>query len=122
MLKNQLRRDLRWLNRQARKDRRITAGLLAFAVAAWTRQLPAWDAPVGADILLALSLGLIAGSAMAWLASAYLVAMSAGTWKDPVEELRRISRITRAKERALWSVGAYVAWHTLQFVTALVLG
>jgi hypothetical protein len=33
-----------------------------------------------------------------------------------------VSRIQRSKEWAFWSAGAFVAWHVLQFVTALVLG
>lgn len=38
MLKNHLRRDLQWLKRQARKDRRITAVVLAGVAGVWGRQ------------------------------------------------------------------------------------
>ncbi|WP_188195434.1 hypothetical protein [Nonomuraea sp. SYSU D8015] len=122
MLKNQLRRDLQWLKRQARKDRRITVALLIGVAAFWTRQLSPWDPPEGAEVLLGLSLGLLAASTMTWVSSAYLVTRSMGARKEPVEELRWVSRIRRAKEWACWSVGACAAWHLLQFVTALVMG
>ncbi|MGN9841542.1 hypothetical protein ACTMTI_25785 [Nonomuraea sp. H19] len=122
MLKNHLRRDLQWLKRQARKDRRITVALLAGVLALWTRQLSPWEMPDGSEILLALSLGLITGSWLAWLTSAYLVTGTIRVRKEPVEELRWVSRIRRGKEWAFCSVGAYVAWHLLQFVTALMLG
>ncbi|TMR96371.1 hypothetical protein [Nonomuraea basaltis] len=122
LLKNHLRRDLQWLKRQARKDRRITVALLVGVVAAWTRQLSPWDAPDGSEVLLGLSLGLLAGSGIAWLASAFLVTRTIRARKEPVEQLRWVSRIRRSKEWAFWSVSAYVAWHLLQFVTALVLG
>jgi hypothetical protein len=122
MLKYQLRRDLRWLKRQARNDRRITVAVLVGVVAAWTRQLSPWDIPEGAEMLLGISLGLIGASVVTWAASVYLVIRTLRARKEPVEELRWVSRIRRAKEWALWSVGAYTAWHLLQVVTALVLG
>ncbi|MEV0622942.1 hypothetical protein AB0I81_57160 [Nonomuraea sp. NPDC050404] len=121
MLKNHLRRDLQWLKRQARKDRRITVGLLAGVMAAWIRQLQPDEAPVAPPVLLALSLGLLAASGAAWLMAAYFVTRSLRARREPVEELRWISRISRGKEWAFCSLGAYVAWHLLQFVTALVL-
>ncbi|MEO3799367.1 hypothetical protein [Nonomuraea sp. B1E8] len=122
MLKNHLRRDLQWLKRQARKDRRITAVLLAGVPAFWVRQLWPWETADGAPlILLAISFGLISGSAMAWLASAYFVTRTLRTRKEPAEELRWVSRISRAKEWAFCSLAGCVAWHLLQFVTALVL-
>ncbi|MEU0566460.1 hypothetical protein ABZ297_13825 [Nonomuraea sp. NPDC005983] len=122
MLRNQLRRDLRWLRRQARKDRRITLALLAGVLGAWTRQLLPADLPPSRGPLLALALGLLAGSTAAWAASALLLARAVRERRDPVEALRWISRVTRAKEWAFCSLGAYVAWHLLQFVTALLLG
>ncbi|MDP4501281.1 hypothetical protein [Nonomuraea turcica] len=120
MLKSQVRRDLKWLKRQARKDRRITVALLVGVVAFWTRQLPFDEAP--GDILRGLSYGLVAASALTWLASALLAARTVRTPEEPVAGLRWVSRIQRSKEWAFWSAGAYVAWHVLQFVTALVLG
>jgi hypothetical protein len=122
MLKNQIRRDLQWLKRQARKDRRITVVLLIGVAAAWTRQLGPWDAPAGAELLLGLSLMLLGVSVVAWMLSAYLVTRTLRARKEPVEKLRWVSRIRRGKEWAFWSVGAYAAWHLLQFVTALVMG
>ncbi|HUR04517.1 MAG TPA: hypothetical protein VM347_18375 [Nonomuraea sp.] len=134
MLRNQLRRDLRWLSRdlhwlkrQARKDRRITVSVLTGVLAFWYRQLspdlspglsPADPMP-GSGPLLALSLGLVTASGAAWLVSAYFLAITARPQREPVEVLRRVSRISRAKEWAFCSLSAYVAWHLLQFVTAL---
>ncbi|MFC4012141.1 hypothetical protein ACFOY2_33240 [Nonomuraea purpurea] len=120
MLTNQLRHDLQWLKRQARKDRWITIALQSGLVAAWARQLPLPQAP--GPILWALSLALVAGSAITWLASALLTAATVRERREPVEALRWISRIQRGKTWAFWSAGAYTAWHLLQFVTALVLG
>lgn len=118
MLKNQLRRDLRWLKRQARKDRRISAALLTAVVAAWTRQLT--PSPVmGTGVVLAISLGLMAASGTAWVASAYFLAMAGRQRAEPVEALRWVSRVQRAKEWACCSLAAYVAWHLLHFVDAL---
>ncbi|MFI7222841.1 hypothetical protein ACIBO5_06415 [Nonomuraea angiospora] len=122
MLKNHLRRDLQWLKRQARKDRRITVVLLTGVSAAWIRQLPPSDLLGGSPILLALSLGLLGGSGAAWLMSAYFVTRTLKARREPAEELRWISRISRGKEWAFCSLSAYVAWHLLQFVTAVVLG
>ncbi|WP_433437058.1 hypothetical protein [Nonomuraea sp. CA-141351] len=122
MLKNHLRRDLQWLKRQARKDRRITTAVLAGVLAAWVRQLPPPDLLSGSPVLLALSLGLVGGSGAAWMMSAYFVTRSVKARKEPAEQLRWISRISRGKEWAFCSLSAYVAWHLLQFVTALVLG
>ncbi|MEQ4714791.1 hypothetical protein [Nonomuraea sp. B19D2] len=59
---------------------------------------------------------------MAWLMSAYFVARTVRARKAPAEQLRWISRISRGKEWAFCSLSAYVAWHLLQFFTALVLG
>ncbi|MFI7705816.1 hypothetical protein [Nonomuraea sp. NPDC049480] len=120
MLKNQLRRDLQSLKRQARKDRRITVALLVGVAAAWIRQLPLVEAP--GDILRGLSFGLVTASTLTWVASALLVTKTTRVSKEPVEGLRWVSRIQRSKEWAFWSVGAYVAWHLLQFVAALALG
>ncbi|TMR10662.1 hypothetical protein ETD86_38675 [Nonomuraea turkmeniaca] len=120
MLKNHVRRDLKWLKRQARKDRRITVALLVAVVAAWVRQLPFDEAP--GDLLRGLSYGLVAASGITWLAAAALAAKTVRLPEEPVAGLRWVSRIQRSKEWAFWSVGAYVAWHVLQFVTALVLG
>ncbi|MFC4118418.1 hypothetical protein [Nonomuraea zeae] len=123
MLKNHLRRDLQWLKRQARRDRRITLALLAGVLAAWGRQLAPWPAPPAeSQVLAGLSVGLFAGSALTWLASAYLVTRTIRVRKEPVEDVRRASRVIRSKEWAFWSASAYVAWHLLQFVTALLLG
>ncbi|WP_336208539.1 hypothetical protein [Nonomuraea sp. LPB2021202275-12-8] len=119
MLKNHLRRDLQWLQRQARKDRRITLALLAGVPAAWVRQLTPGDAMPVPGLLLALSAGLLAISAASWLVSVYFLSRSARKQREPVEALRRITRVARAKEWAFTSLGAYVAWHVLQFVTAL---
>ncbi|TDC99198.1 hypothetical protein E1292_32640 [Nonomuraea deserti] len=122
MLRNHLRRDLQWLKRQARKDRRITAVLLVCVAAVWARQLSPWETAGGAPLaLLGISFGLVAGSAMAWLTSACFVARTLRTREEPAEELRWISRIGRAKEWAFWSLAAYVAWHLLQLIMALVL-
>ncbi|GAA3530418.1 hypothetical protein GCM10022419_006750 [Nonomuraea rosea] len=122
MLKNHLRRDLQWLKRQAGRERRITLILLTGVLAAWGRQLAPWPAaPTGSQVLLGLSFVLFAGSGLAWLASAYLITRTVRVHKEPVEDLRWVSRITRSKEWAFWSVSAYVAWHLLQFVTALLL-
>ncbi|MGP3964346.1 hypothetical protein ACTWPT_51135 [Nonomuraea sp. 3N208] len=120
MLKNQVRRDLKWLKRQARKDRRITVALLAGVMAFWLRQLPFDEAP--GDLLRALSFGLVAVSGLTWLAAAAMTAKTIRTPEEPVAGLRWVSRVQRSKEWAFWSAGAYVAWHVLQFVTALVLG
>ncbi|MFG1619353.1 hypothetical protein ACGFI3_41925 [Nonomuraea wenchangensis] len=118
---NQARRgDLKWLKRQARTDRRITLALLAGVAAAWVRQTP-WEAPGGAESLLGLSIGLLLVSGFAWLNAAYLVTRTLRARREPVEELRWVSRIRRGKEWAFWAVGAYGAWHLLQFVTALLL-
>jgi hypothetical protein len=123
MLKNHLRRDLQWLKRQAHKDRRITAAVLAGVLAAWVRQFPPTDMPAAASqVLAALSIGLLVASGVAWLVSAYFVTRSLRVRREPVEELRWIARIGRGKEWAFSSLFAYVAWHLLQFVTALVLG
>ncbi|MGP4096477.1 hypothetical protein [Nonomuraea sp. KM90] len=122
MLKNHLRRDLQWLKRQARKDRRITVALLAGLMAAWARQLSPGEGPAGSPVLLGLSFALLMGSGTAWLLSAYFVSRSLRVRREPAEELRWISRISRGKEWAVCSLSAYVAWHLLQFVTALMLG
>ncbi|NUP01931.1 MAG: hypothetical protein HOV96_09165 [Nonomuraea sp.] len=122
MLKNHLRRDLQSLRRQARKDRRITLGLLAGLAAAWTRQLTPGDQPAGSGLLLALSVGLVAASGAAWLMSAYFAVRAVKPRSEPVEVLTWVSRVGRSKEWAFCSLAAYVAWHLLQFVTALVLG
>lgn len=130
MLRNQLRRDLHWLSRdlhwlkrQARKDRRITVSVLTGVLAFWYRQLSPGLSPTdsmpGSGPLLALSLGLVTASGAAWLVSAYFLAITARPQREPVEVLRRVSRISRAKEWAFCSLSAYVAWHLLQFVTAL---
>jgi hypothetical protein len=121
MLRNHLRRDLQSLKRQARQDRRITLCLLTAVPAAWARQLSPWDVPSGSGVLLALSLGLMAGSAAAWVVSAYFSARTVRPRSEPVEVLGWVARISRAKEWAFCSLGAYVAWHLLQFVTALLL-
>ncbi|MEU7861084.1 hypothetical protein [Nonomuraea sp. NPDC049141] len=126
MLRNQPRRDLRWLSRdlhwlkrQARKDRRITVSVLTGVLAFWYRQLSPADPMPASGPLLALSLGLVTASGAAWLVSAYFLAITARPQREPVEVLRRVSRISRAKEWAFCSLSAYVAWHLLQFVTAL---
>ncbi|MGR6912709.1 hypothetical protein ACU635_00445 [[Actinomadura] parvosata] len=122
MLKNHLRRDLQWLKRQARKDRRIATALLAGLLGAWAHQLPAaWSAP-SSPALLALSAALAMGSAGAWLLGAYFVSRSLRARREPAEELRWIARISRGKEWAFCSLGAYVAWWLLHFLAALVLG
>ncbi|MEV4292527.1 hypothetical protein AB0K40_44065 [Nonomuraea bangladeshensis] len=118
---NRTRRgDLKWLKRQARTDRRITLALLAGVAAAWVRQLP-WEVPGGAEPLLGLSVALLLVSGFAWLNAACLVTRTLRARRDPVEELRWVSRIRRGKEWAFWAAGAYGAWHLLQFVTALLL-
>ncbi|GAA3713031.1 hypothetical protein GCM10022224_093200 [Nonomuraea antimicrobica] len=122
MLKNHLRRDLQWLKRQARKDRRITVAVLAVVLGAWLRQLPPAPALGESPVLTALALGLVIGSGSAWLVSAYYVSRSLRVRREPTEELRWVSRIGRGKEWAFCSLGVYVAWHLLRFVTALVLG
>ncbi|GGO68376.1 hypothetical protein [Nonomuraea cavernae] len=122
LTKNQLRRDLRWLKRQARKDRRITLSVLAGLLALWGRQLSPADAMPSSPPLLALSLGLAVASAVAWLMSAYFLARTVRPRGDSVEALRWVSRVSRAKEWAFCSLCAFVAWHLLQFVTALFLG
>ncbi|MEU8251274.1 hypothetical protein [Nonomuraea sp. NPDC048916] len=119
LIKNQLRRDLLWLKRQARKDRRITLSVLAGVPAAWIRQLSPDDAMPSSPPLLALSLGLVVASVVAWLLSAYLLVRTIRPGRDPVEALRWTSRVSRAKEWAFCSLCAFVAWHLLQFVTAL---
>ncbi|WP_157548626.1 hypothetical protein [Nonomuraea candida] len=121
MLKNHLRRDLQWLKRQARKDRRITVTLLAGVLAAWVRQLPPVDEGVHPPVLAALSLALLMASGAGWLVAAYFVSRSLRARREPAEELRWIARINRGKEWAFCSLSAYVAWHLLQFVTALLL-
>lgn len=121
MLKNHLRRDLQWLKRQARKDRRITAVVLAGVAGVWGRQFLPPDLPVGSPVLMALSLTLMAGSGAAWLISAYFVTRSLRARREPAEELRWIAGIGRGKEWAFCSLSAYVAWHLLHFVTALLL-
>ncbi|MFC5822600.1 hypothetical protein [Nonomuraea insulae] len=122
MLRNHLRRDLQWLKRQARRDRRIAVALLAAVVGAWGRQLLPGDGPVMSPVLVAISIALVMGSGAAWVLSAYFVTRSLRVRREPVEELRWISRIGRGKEWAFCSLSAYVAWHLLQFVTALLLG
>ncbi|MFI7617246.1 hypothetical protein ACIBP6_39090 [Nonomuraea terrae] len=119
MLKNHLRRDLQWLKRQARKDRRITAVLLAGVLGAWFRQFTPGLDPGQPPVLLALSTALIMGSGAAWLVSAYFVTRSLRARREPAEELRWISRISRGKEWAFCSLSAYAAWHLLQFLAAL---
>ncbi|MEV0383360.1 hypothetical protein [Nonomuraea sp. NPDC050643] len=121
MLKNHLRRDLQWLKRQARKDRRITVVLLTGVLAAWVRQLTPGDGAASPVLLLAISFALVMSSGAAWLVSAYFVSRSLRARREPAEELRWISRISRGKEWAFCSLSAYVAWHLLQFVTALVM-
>ncbi|MGW0807627.1 hypothetical protein [Nonomuraea sp. NPDC002799] len=120
MLKDHLRRDLESLKRQTRKDRRITAVLLAGVLAAWARQLSPWPGAPGFEVLLGISLALVLGSGVAWLISAYFVART--VLGRRTEESRWIARVNRSKEWAFCSVSAYVAWHLLQFVTALLLG
>ncbi|GAA4975380.1 hypothetical protein HD597_009430 [Nonomuraea thailandensis] len=122
MLKNHLRRDLQWLKRQARKDRRITVGLLAGLLGAWVHQLPAAAETSASPLLLAISAALVMGSGTAWLLAAYFVSRSLRVRREPAEELRWIARISRGKEWAFCSLSAYVAWHLLHFVTALLLG
>jgi len=122
MLKNHLRRDLRWLRRQARVDRRITLALLAGVPAAWFRQLTPGAATPPPGLLFTLSAGLLAASGVAWLVSAYFLLRTARERREPVAALRWITGISRAKEWAFTSLGAYAAWHVLQFVTALFLG
>jgi len=122
MLKNQLRRDLRWLRRQARTDRRIAALVLVAVPAAWARQLAGSAEPAVPGLLLVLSAALVTLSGAAWLTGAYFLARSARRRREPVETLRLVTRVARAKEWAFASAGAYVAWHVLQFVTALVMG
>ncbi|MFB4288785.1 hypothetical protein ACBI99_14160 [Nonomuraea sp. ATR24] len=122
MLKNHLRQDLQWLRRQARKDRRITLTVLAMVSMAWVRQLVPGAAPPASAPLLALSAGLLAFSAAGWLVAAFFVARAGRRrGREPVEALRWAGRISRAKEWAFGSLAAYVAWHVLQFVTALLL-
>ncbi|MFC5820175.1 hypothetical protein [Nonomuraea harbinensis] len=121
MLKNHLRRDLRWLRRQARGDRRITVLVLTLVPAAWTRQLAPGDAMPEPELLFLLSAGLLAVSGAAWFTSAYFLARSARARREPVEVLRRVTRVSRAKEWAFIAAGAYVSWHVLQFVTVLVM-
>ncbi|UBU14165.1 hypothetical protein [Nonomuraea gerenzanensis] len=122
MLKNHLRRDLQWLKRQARKDRRITVGLLAGLLGAWVHQVPAAGEVSSSPVLLVISAVLAVGSGAAWLLSAYLVSRTLRVRREPAEELRWIARIGQGKEWAFCSLSAYVAWHLLQFVTALLLG
>lgn len=118
MLKNQLRRDLRWLKRQARRDRRVAVTLLTGLAAAWARQL---SAPLAGDgVLLVLSLGLMAASGVGWGAAAFFLGRAGREQAEPVEALRWVARNQRAREWACCSLGAYVAWHTLQFASALV--
>ncbi|MEO3875643.1 hypothetical protein ABGB18_43255 [Nonomuraea sp. B12E4] len=123
MLKNHLRVDLQWLKRQARKDRRIAVCLLAVTLAAWARQFPSWAvAPAGSEILRGISYGLVAGSAATWLVAAYLVVRSLKGHGGQGTGLRRALKAGAGKTWALRSVGAFAAWHLLQFVTALVQG
>ncbi|MFI6922024.1 hypothetical protein ACIBIZ_18935 [Nonomuraea spiralis] len=122
MLKSHLRRDLQSLKRQSRRDRRVTLGLLAGVLAAWTRQLSPGDPPSGPGVLLALSVGLVAASWAAWLLAAYFALRAVRPRSEPVEVLVRVARVGRSKEWAFCSLAAYVAWHLLQFVTALLLG
>ncbi|MFI6320989.1 hypothetical protein ACIBG8_25860 [Nonomuraea sp. NPDC050556] len=117
MLKNQLRRDLRWLKRQARRDRRIAVSLLTAVLAVWTRQLPGGS--MGTGVVLAISSGLLAASGAAWLASAYFLVRAGRVQAEPVEALRWVSRVQRGKEWAFCSLAAYVAWHALMFMDAL---
>jgi hypothetical protein len=124
MLRNQqlrwLTRDLNSLKRQARKDRRITLSVLVGVHALWFRQLsPGSPVSGGGAVLLAISVGLVVGSGAVWLVSAYFMALTARPQREPVEVLRWVSRVSRAKEWAFCSLSAYVAWHLLQFVTAL---
>ncbi|NRQ33134.1 hypothetical protein HII36_14965 [Nonomuraea sp. NN258] len=122
MLGNHLRRDLQWLRRQARKDRWIAVTLLAGVLAAWIRQFAAGAGEAGSGLLAVLSSGLVVLSGLAWLVSAYFIVRSLRSRPEPAESLRWVSRITRAKEWAYCSLSAYVAWHLLQFVTALFAG
>ncbi|MBF8186802.1 hypothetical protein ITP53_13830 [Nonomuraea sp. K274] len=117
MLKSHLRRDLRSLKRQARKDRWITVAVLAGVAAAWVRQLP--FAPAGSDVLFGLSFLLMAGSGVAWLVSACHVFMTIRRSEEPASEIRRISITDRAKEWAFRALGAYAAWHLLHFLASL---
>ncbi|MFI9594378.1 hypothetical protein [Nonomuraea sp. NPDC052265] len=121
MLKNHMRRDLQSLKRSARRDRRVTLGLLAGVLAAWTRQLSPGDPPPGPGVLLALSVGLITASGAAWLMAAYFAVRAVKPRSEPVEVLVWVARVGRSKEWAFCSLAAYVAWHLLQFVTALLL-
>lgn len=121
MLKNILRRDLQWLKRQADRDRRITVLVLSLVPLAWTRQLAPGDAMPEPALLLALSAALLAASGVAWLTSVSFLVKAARGSREPVEALRRISRIARAKQWAFTSAAAYVAWHVLGFVTVLVM-
>ena len=122
MLKNHLRRDLQWLKRQARKDRRITVAMLGGLLAAWTHQLSGGPGASPSPLLLALSAALVVGSGGAWLVSAFFVTRSLRVRREPAEELRWVARIRLGKEWAFASLSAYVAWHLLLFVTALVMG
>ncbi|SDI53747.1 hypothetical protein [Nonomuraea jiangxiensis] len=122
MLKNHLRRDLHWLKRQARRDRRVAVCLLAATVAAWGRQFPSWTGPAGSEVLTGISYGLVAGSAATWLVAAYLVVRTLKGHREEGKGLRWAIRAGEGKQWALRSVGAYAAWHLLQFVTALLQG
>ncbi|MEU8320476.1 hypothetical protein AB0C33_19140 [Nonomuraea sp. NPDC048881] len=121
MLKHQMRRDLQSLKRQARRDRRVTLGLLAGVLAAWTRQLSPGDPPAGPGVLLALSVGLLTASGAAWLMAACFAVRAVRPRSEPVEVLVWVARVSRSKEWAFCSLAAYVAWHLLQFVSALLL-
>lgn len=118
MLKNQLRNDLRWLKRQARRDRRIAVTLLTGLAAVWARQISPGDPMVGEGVVLALSFGLTGMSGVGWGAAAYFLLRAGREQAEPVEALRWVSRLQRAKEWSACSLAAYVAWHTLQFVAA----
>ncbi|MET8864402.1 hypothetical protein AB0K18_23095 [Nonomuraea sp. NPDC049421] len=121
MLKNHLRQDLQWLKRQARKDRRITLAVLGGLLAAWARQLSDVQGGNPSPVLLALSAALVLVSGAAWLVSAFFVSRSLRVRREPAEELRWVARIGLGKEWAFCSLSAYVAWHLLQFLTALVM-
>lgn len=122
LFKNPLRRDLPWLRRQTRMDRRITLCLLAGVAAAWVRQLTPADAMPPSGFLLALSIGLVTASLTAWLVAAFLTIGTLREPKEPTRTLRWATRVSRAKEWAFSSLAAYVAWHLLRFLTALLAG
>jgi hypothetical protein len=132
MLRVRPRRDLKWLRHHARRDRRIAIAVLIGVPPAWARQLYPAGAMPGSGVLGAISLFLLGASALAWLVSAYFLLSTfplptfplptGKARREPVEALRWVSRISRGKEWAFVSLYAYVAWHLLQFVTALLAG